>query len=92
MSKFKLFYLQFCPYCQEVFRWIEELKEQYPELNSIDLELINERDHEELSNSLDYYYVPTFYYGDEKLHEGAATKEGVLSVFQQAMDRQSQEH
>lgn len=91
MPKFKLFYLQYCPYCQQVFKWIDELREEYPDLNSIELEMLNEREHVELSDSLDYYYVPTFYYGDEKLHEGAATKEGVLSVFQQAMDRQSQE-
>ena len=90
MSKFKLFYLKFCPYCQEVFSWIDELKEEYPELNSIELSIIDERKNQELSDEYDYYYVPSFYYGDEKLHEGAMTKEGVLSVFQQAMDRQSE--
>lgn len=89
MSEFKLFYLEFCPYCREVFTYIDELKREYPEINEIELEVLNERKCEELSNSLDYYYVPCFYYKDEKLHEGAATKEEILSVFQQAMDRRS---
>ncbi len=92
MSGFKLFYLKFCPYCQEVFTWIEEIKQEYPELKEVDLELINEVEHKELSDSLDYYYVPTFYYNDDKLFEGAMTKEDVMDVFTQAMDRQSQDN
>lgn len=89
MSEFKLFYLKFCPYCREVFEWIDELKEEHPEINSIELSMINESENTEYCDEFDYYYVPSFYYGNEKLHEGVATKEGVLSVFQQAMDRQS---
>lgn len=92
MSEFKMFYLNFCPYCHEVKRYIEELKEEHPELNEVKLDMLNEREHLELSDSLDYYYVPSFYYGDEKLFEGAMTKEEVLHVFQQAMDRQRQDH
>lgn len=91
MSEFRLFYLEFCPYCREVFGYIDELKQEYPELNKIHLEMLDERKNLELSDSLDYYYVPTFYYGDQKLFEGAMTKEEVLHVFQQAMDLESQE-
>lgn len=90
MQGFKLFYLEFCPYCREVFKYIDELKEEYPLLNDIELELLDERKNVELSDSLDYYYVPTFYYDDQKLFEGAMTKEEVLDVFQQAMDLKSQ--
>lgn len=92
MSDFKMFYLEFCPYCREVFTWIDQLKEEYPALQEVEVSYLDERKHQELSDSLDYYYVPTFYYKDEILHEGAMTKEGVLNVFQQAMDKQSQEN
>ena len=90
MSDFKLFYLKFCPYCREVFKWIEELRVEHPEINEIELSMINERKEPELSDAYDYYYVPTFFYKDEKLFEGAMTKEGVLSVFQKALDRSRQ--
>lgn len=92
MADFKLFYLEFCPYCHEAKQFIQELREEHPEFNEIELEQLDERKNLALSDSLDYYWVPAFYYKDQKLFEGAMTKEDVYHVFQQAMDLRSQEN
>ena len=33
------------------------------------MESINEEEHPEISRQFDYYYVPTIFYGEEKLYE-----------------------
>ena len=39
-----------------------------------------------LADSLDYYYVPTFYVGGEKVHEGHAEREDVEKVLRLAAE------
>jgi thiol-disulfide isomerase/thioredoxin len=75
-----------CPYCLEVFGFIEELKKENPEYNDIKLAIIDERAEAELAARFDYYYVPTFYYGSVKLHEGAATKDKIAKVFEHYLE------
>lgn len=76
-----LFYLKSCPYCKEALRWIEELKNENPEYRDIGLKLVEESVEKEYADSFDYYFVPTFYAGGEKLHEGASTKEKIRKIF-----------
>jgi len=76
-----LFILKTCPYCIEARRWCDELMAENPEYAQIKIKIIDERVESELANSYDYYYVPTFFCGDVKLHEGAATKEKIRKVF-----------
>jgi thiol-disulfide isomerase/thioredoxin len=71
-----------CPYCLEVFGFIKELKKENPIYNDIKITLIDERAEAKLAAQFDYYYVPTFYYGNVKLHEGAATKEKIVKIFE----------
>lgn len=87
MKEFKLFYLENCPYCVKTRQYMAELRKENPEYQSIELEMIEEREQAELANTFDYYYVSTFYLGDEKLHEGAMTKEDVQSVFDKVLQR-----
>lgn len=87
MKEFKLFYLERCPYCIKAMNYMENLKKVNPEYRLIELEMIEESQQAELANSYDYYYVPTFYLGDEKLHEGAMTEEDVQSVFDKVLQR-----
>ena len=87
MKEFKLFYLETCPYCLKARQYMEELRNENPEYQRIELEMIEEREQAELANTFDYYYVPTFYLGDEKLHEGAMTKEDLQSVFDKVLQR-----
>ena len=79
--KLTLFILRDCPFCKRALKYINELKEEYPEFNNIELDIIDEQEHKELAGSYDYYYVPTFYLGDKKLHEGGIYKKEVEELF-----------
>ena len=79
--KLLLFILKNCPYCKEALRWMDELKNENPEYRDIEVKIIDEKEEADLANSYDYYYVPTYFYGNIKLHEGAATKDKIRQVF-----------
>ena len=43
--------------------------------------MIEESEQSELADTYDYYYVPCFFEGTKKLHEGAITKEAIQKIF-----------
>lgn len=86
MKDVKLFYLRNCPFCKKALRYIEELKAQHPELAAIEIEMIEESEQAEVADSYDYYYVPTFYVGGQKVHEGGIYPEEVEAVLRQALE------
>ena len=84
----KLFYFPSCPYCVKAKRAIEELKEENPEYQKIEIEWVNEHKDAALADQYDYYYVPTIFYGEEKLYEASPAhsyediKENIRRAFQ----------
>ena len=48
--------------------------------------MVDEKKHPEIAEKYDYYYVPTFFVGGEKVHEGVPTKEAVEAVFIKASE------
>ena len=74
MKKLRIFIQTGCPYCQAALSDLTWLLKE-PVFYDIEPEIIDELAEPELADSYDYYYVPTFYYQDCKLHEGAITKE-----------------
>jgi len=80
--KLTLFILRDCPFCKKALKYIEELKEEHPEFQPIELDIIDELEQKELADSYDYYYVPTFYLGKKKLHEGGIYKKEVEEMFE----------
>lgn len=85
MQKVTMFTMAGCPYCRAAHRWMEELMQEYPEYNDIELEIIDETEHPDIADRYDYYYVPTYYVGRDKVHEGVATKEKVHRVLERAL-------
>lgn len=85
MKKVTMMYLRNCPHCHRAFAIIEELKQEHPEFQAISIESIEEREHPEIADALDYYYVPTYYVDEVKLHEGVPTKEKLQQVLQAAL-------
>ena len=85
MKKIRLFFFESCPYCRKAIGWLEELMAENPEYAKLEIERIDEKLDPETADKFDYYYVPTFFVGDEKLHEGAATKEKVRDVLESAL-------
>ena len=86
MKTVKLFYLRHCPFCQKALRYIEEAKTRNPELAGVEIELIEESEQETLANSYDYYYVPTFYVDEKKVHEGGIFPDEVEQILRQALE------
>ncbi len=84
MKPVKMFIMEACPYCKKARAWMDEVFEAHPEYRAVHLTIIDERREPDLANSYDYWYVPTYYVGDEKRHEGVATKEIVERVFAEA--------
>lgn len=83
----KLFILENCPHCIRAINWIKELCEEYPKYRDIPIELIDEAKDDKLANSYDYYYVPCFFEGNVKLHEGVASKEIIRNIFDDYLRR-----
>lgn len=86
MKPVKLFYLKNCPFCKKALRYIEEARAAHPELASIPIEMIEESEEPEVADRYDYYYVPTFYVGGEKVHEGGIYPEEVERVLRRALE------
>ena len=85
MKPVTMFFLPTCPHCVNAFSMIEELKAKYPELASINITTVNEKEETALAESYDYYYVPTYYVDDDKLHEGVPTLEKLEAVLRAAL-------
>ena len=85
MKKITMFIIERCPHCKAALKWMDELYEQNPEYKNLEIEIIDENVHSDIANQYDYYYVPTYFVGDEKLHEGAASLEKIQNVFNAAM-------
>ena len=85
MKKLMIFYQERCPFCKRAFAYIEELKKENSEYNKIAIETIEETKQPEYANTFDYYYVPTFYIDNKKIHEGGIKKEEVKEILDKAL-------
>ncbi|MDY3918051.1 MAG: thioredoxin family protein [Candidatus Limivivens sp.] len=85
MKKVLMMILEDCPYCHQAFRMMEELKKEHPEYEQVEIRVADEEKEKELADSLDYYYVPTYFVDGVKLHEGVPTREKVQAVYEAAL-------
>lgn len=85
MKNVKLFYQKNCPYCRKAIGYIEELKGLFPELGKVEIEMIEETESPEITDGYDYFYVPTFYIDEVKVHEGEVTREKVEEILRKAL-------
>ena len=86
MKKVQLFYLKQCPFCMKAFAYIEAAKAAHPELQAVEIELIEESEEPERAAKYDYYYVPTFYIDGVKVHEGGIYPDEVEPLLRKALD------
>ena len=86
MEDFRLFILPDCPYCRRVLAWQEELLAAQPLYRPLAPRIADESRQKELTQGFDYYYVPCYFMGDKKLHEGACTKEKIRKVLDTALN------
>lgn len=83
----KMMVLDGCPHCKRAFAMMEELKQKHPEYASVSIEVIEENREQEKTEGYDYWYVPTFFVEDVKIHEGVPSMEKVEAVFQAALQK-----
>ncbi len=94
MKQIELFHLMHCPYCINARKAIEELKEDNPSYQEIQVRWIEETEEADLADSRDYYYVPTIYYRGEKLYEAkpghsySRIKENIQKAFETVITSQ----
>ena len=73
MKELKMFMFEGCPHCKRAEQMIAALLAAHPEYKDVPFVRIDEKN--------DYYYVPCFFAGDEKIAEGAPTEENVAKAF-----------
>lgn len=86
MKKLQLFYATWCPHCQNTLKWLDELKGENPNYENVDLEKIQYENEPEKMEGRDFYYVPTFYLGDDKIFEGVPSKEIIKDALDKALE------
>lgn len=86
MKKVTMFTMASCPYCRQALRWLDELLAENPAYSSIEIEKIDERVYPDIARRYDYYLVPTFYVGETKMHEGAASLKAIRRVLDAALE------
>ena len=86
MKKITMFTMHSCPYCQAALRWMDKLLAKDSRYSALEIEKIDELIYPEIAEKYDYWYVPTFYIGDEKVHEGAASLRKIRKVFDMALE------
>ncbi len=91
MKEIEIFYLSSCPYCRNARKAIEELCEEKPAYDSLQLKWIEESEQPAIAEQYDYYSVPSLFYKGEKLYEAHFThsydviKEHIRSAFEQVL-------
>ena len=86
MKSIKLFYLRNCPYCKRALQYIEDEKRLHPELDALEIEMIEESELPDVADKFDYYYVPTFYVDGVGEHEGGIYPEEVERILRKALE------
>lgn len=86
MKEIKMFMQGTCPHCKRCFAMMDELFAAHPEYKDVPLAVIDERVDPAAADKYDYYYVPTFFVGDVKEHEGVPSPEAVENVFRKAFE------
>jgi glutaredoxin len=84
MKEIKMFLMATCPHCRKALELMDDIYAEHPEYKTLPLKKIDETKEPDYAAKFDYYYVPTFYVGEEKLHEGVPSKEAIEKVFAEA--------
>jgi len=81
-----MFTMESCPHCKRALLWMEELKQEKPEYRDLQITIIDETMHPDISSNYDYYYVPTYFVENSKVHEGVPSKDLIRNVFNKACE------
>ena len=71
MKKLTFIYLKGCPYCMKAMKAFDALLSTNEEYKKVEIDAVEEEENPDRIATLDYYRVPTYYIGDEKLFEAS---------------------
>ena len=88
MKEITMFYLDDCGYCHKAHQALEELMNQNPSYREIPMTKIEESKQPKIADQYDYWSVPTFYVGDEKVFEAriGMSYEAIYNEVKKALD------
>lgn len=69
MKKITMFYLEDCGYCHKARQAMNELKEENPQYQPLEIKMVEESQEPEYADQFDYYATPTYYVDDQKIFE-----------------------
>ena len=69
--KLTAFILPRCPYCLQARELIDELRAEHPDYSAVEIDFIDESRESALAERYNYYRVPCFFLGEEKLYEAS---------------------
>ena len=76
---------QGCPHCRKAFEIMDQLSREYPQYAQVPVKIVDELQEKEFADTLDYWYVPTFFVDGQKVHEGVTSLEKIQEVFEAAL-------
>ena len=79
--RIKLFIQRGCPFCTMALQHIKRAEEELG--RTFDIDIIDETRDPVTAYQHDYYFVPTFYIDDVKVHEGVVDYDKVLDILKQ---------
>ena len=85
MKKILFFQLRFCGHCRKAKAYLDSLLAENPAFKDIEIEHVDEGVERERAKAYDYFYVPTFYIEDEKVHEGPVNRKQLEGILQMAL-------
>ena len=85
MKKITMFMQESCPYCQAAAGWMDKLLAENSKYSALEIEKIDELVYPDIAEKYDYWYVPAYFAGEEKIHEGAASLGKIQQVFEAAL-------
>ena len=88
MKDLTMFYLDDCGYCHKAHQAMDELFAANPAYRDLKITRIEESRQPELADQYDYYAVPTFYVGGQKVFEAhiGMSYEAIKAEVKNALD------
>ena len=80
-----MFVTEWCPYCNELFVWMDNIKKRNPQYADIEVKIIDEELQPHIAEQYTYYYVPTYYVDEVKVHEGVTSSNIIKKIFEGAL-------
>jgi glutaredoxin len=76
-----------CEYCRMAEKYLNQTIRSNPEYQEIPLQIVDEDADVDFSMKYDYDFVPAFFVGGVKVHEGITTRGQIEAILSEALGR-----